>query len=117
MKDLIDKRNEREKIQKSIIKSWNVNYVQNQQPSADDEQPEKDSDCMASEYGQKAGGADFGQDLYEKHKDAYNESTGAYSGLYGQEEVTGVTKGQIDKILQEKEEVLRTIIESGENRK
>lgn len=115
MKDLIDKRNEREKIQKSIIKSWNVNYVQNQQPSADDGQLEKASDGTAS--GQKAENTDLRRDLHEKNKDAYNATTGAYSGLYGQEEVTDVTKGQIDKILQEKTEAIRTIIENSENGK
>ena len=27
MKDMIDKRNERERIARSIIKYWNVNYI------------------------------------------------------------------------------------------
>ena len=93
MKDLIDQRNEKEKIRSSIIKSWNVNY-QNMSPHKVSSQPKEEEDA-----GKK-----------QKRDYLYNEKTGAYSGMYGQGEVDGVNRGQIDKILREKTEELRELL-------
>lgn len=101
MKDLIDERNERERISKSIIKYWNVNYVPAQPQT--EVMPEKAPE----------------EEIIEKEEqktEDFNETTGAYSGTYGRVEVEDeVTKGQIDKILHEKAENLRHIID--ENRR
>ncbi|MDD6306293.1 MAG: hypothetical protein PUA75_05010 [Clostridiales bacterium] len=98
MKDLIDERNERERISKSIIKYWNVNYVP-VQPKAEtmpEEAPEKEILEMEE----------------QRTEEDFNETTGSYSGAYGRKEVEDeVTKGQIDKILHEKSETLRQIID------
>lgn len=98
MKDLIDERNERERISKSIIKYWNVNYVP-AQPKAEvmpEEEPEEEILEMEE----------------QRTEEDFNETTGAYSGTYGKKEVKDeVTKGQIDKILHEKSENLRQLID------
>ena len=93
MKDVIDKRNEREQMGRSIIKSWNVNYV----PVPP--QPVK-PEAKSAESKQPT----------EEH---YNETTGSYSGLYGQSEVDEVDRKQIEAILHEKTEALRDIIDNG----
>ncbi len=97
MKDLIDQRNDKEKIRSSIIKSWNVNY-QNMNPHKVSSQPKEE------DTGKK-----------KKRDYLYNEKTGSYSGTYGQGEVDGVNRGQIDRILHEKTEELRQLIEHGGN--
>lgn len=113
MKDVIDIRDEKERISRSIIKSWNVNYVP--RPVVE---PEPEAEPGESEAAAGADGSLSGElsDAAENPED-YNASTGAYSGAYGKEPVRDeVTKGQIDKILSEKSEALRGIIEqSGGN--
>ena len=44
MKDMIDKRNERERIARSIIKYWNVNYIPRTQADSGKYGQEKDLD-------------------------------------------------------------------------
>lgn len=98
MKDLIDERNERERISKSIIKYWNVNYIPVQ--PKEETMPENESE-------EEVPGMER-----EITEEDYNETTGAYSGVYGKKEIEDeVTKGQIEKILREKAENLRQIID------
>lgn len=111
MKDVIDIRDEKERISRSIIKSWNVNYVPRPvvEPEPEAEPGEQEAMADGSLPGEQTDAAENPED--------YNASTGAYSGAYGKEPVRDeVTKGQIDKILSEKSEALRGIIEqSGGN--
>lgn len=105
MKDLIDERNERERIHNSIVKFWNVNYIPTpvEKPAL-----EAESETVVPQSGNS------GTPEAEVHEGLYNESTGSYSGLYGAdaENVDEVTRGQIDQILSEKDEHLREIIKS-----
>lgn len=105
MKDLIDERNERERIHNSIVKFWNVNYIPTpvEKPAS-----EAESETAAAQPGSSAAPE------AEIHEGLFNESTGSYSGLYGAdaENVDDVTRGQIDQILAEKDEYLREIIKS-----
>lgn len=103
MKDLIDERNERERIHNSIVKFWNVNYI-----PTPVKKPASESETVASQP------ESSGTPEAEVHEGLYNESTGSYSGLYGAdaENVDEVTRGQIDQILSEKDEHLREIIKS-----
>ncbi len=92
MKDIIDKRNEREQMGRSIIKSWNVNYVPAPpQPVKPKEEPAPAEQADAQHY---------------------NEKTGSYSGLYGRGEVDEVDRRQIEAILHEKSEALLDLIEN-----
>lgn len=95
MKDLIDKRNEREKIQRSIIKRWNVNYVQNQQPA------------LGKEYVQNALSGTAPVSI-QKEEEIHPEQE-----LAVHREVNDISQGQIDKILHEKTDAIRNIVESG----
>ena len=105
MKDIIDERNEKERISRSIIKYWNVNYV------ATPPQQEVASETEAEQM--QAGGAELDSEM--SAEELYNATTGAYSGRYGNIEIEDeVTKGQIDKILHEKTEALRDLIESAD---
>lgn len=103
MKDLIDERNERERISKSIIKFWNVNYMPRQpepEMSAAEEvetPPETEEAVVETE-------------------EMFNKTTGSYSGAYGRQEVKDeVTKGQIEKILHERSDSLRDLINGSQN--
>lgn len=103
MKDIIDERNERERISKSIIKFWNVNYMP-RQPEPEVNAPEE----AETQPEQEA--------VVEEKEEMYNKTTGAYSGSYGKHEVKDeVTKGQIEKILQEKSDSLRSLIDENRN--
>ena len=94
MKDMIDKRNERERIARSIIKYWNVNYI----PRTQTAEAENAQD----------------QTMDPNMQEDYNKATNAYSGKYGQEkDLDEVTKDQIDKILHEKAEHIHQLFENG----
>lgn len=105
MKDRIDERNEREKIAKSIVKFWNVNYIptpQYEEPPTVPEEPVQSESMAEHEL---------------EHEGAYNITTGSYSGEYGRDEVKDeVTKGQIDKILSEKTDAIRSLFEQNGER-
>lgn len=107
MKDMIDERNERERIRKSIIKYWNVNYV----PVAADENTHE---TCGEEQGEYAG--DRTSEQEERFDEAYNRTTKTYSGKYGRSDIEDeVTRGQIEQILQEKTNAIRSLFEhSGE---
>lgn len=127
MKDVIDERNERERIGKSIIKYWNVNYVipevpQEQEEPSDveldgdimdiinrpDKESEEDEEMKAEEL-EKAK-----EDYLKNERAIFNATTGSYSGAYGRKEVEDEeTKGQIDAILHERSDALRDLIAKG----
>lgn len=98
MRDIIDERNEKERISRSIVKFWNVNYVPViEKPTDEPQEQEACENVVGSE---------------ELTDELYNETTKSYSGVYGLEVVEDeVTKGQIDKILQEKDEALRQLLD------
>ena len=57
MKDMIDKRNERERIARSIIKYWNVNYIpRTQADSGMQKQTAEGRKCARPDYGSKYAG-------------------------------------------------------------
>jgi hypothetical protein len=110
MKDIIDERNERERIRKSVIKYWNVNYVP--APTVDEEaqkvlerlarEAEEDDEKKQAEIAAAKAQAE----------ETYNATTGSYSGEYGQNGVVDeATKGQIEKILHEKTDAIRDLFE------
>lgn len=116
MRDVIDERDAKERISKSIIKYWNVNYIVNQEP-------EEDSDgilaqlqnAAAEEEARKQAQIEEAVRATQEREGLYNIATGSYSGEYGKKEIKDeVTRGQIDKILQEKTEALRDLIENAD---
>lgn len=102
MRDIIDERNEKERISRSIVKFWNVNYVV--KPPRND--ADEESRRLAAEDAQ------MNEEAYmEEQNQFYNPTTGSYSGKYGRGEIKDeVTQGQIDKILHEKSDALRNLI-------
>ena len=125
MKDLIEERNRRERMQNSIIKWWNVRMV----PAT----KKKDAFAGLSEEEKKAAkniiarlDAEAAEDEAVKAKEveeaakerdqkeaAYNAATGSYSGAYGTKPVEDdAAKDQIDKILKEKDEAFHKNLEN-----
>lgn len=106
MKDIIDEKNEKERIRNSIIKYWNVNYVARPQEMKTEVETEPTQPKRTE------------MDSEMSVEELYNVTTGAYSGKYGKVEIKDeVTKGQIDKILKEKTEALSNLIERTESEK
>ncbi len=117
MKDIIDKRNEAEKIRKSIIKYWNVQYVPVSPSGKSEEEKQKileglEQEAAAKEE-KKRKEIEALRTARDKDPRLYNAKTGSYSGTYGQGEVDDVTKGQIDQILRERSDVVRDLVENG----
>lgn len=110
MKDIIDERNEKERIRKSIIKRWNVNYMPLTPEQMAMKQAEADRLAEEENAAQQTGEVFAENREADSIEDLYNATTGSYSGAYGRGEVNEVTKGQIDKILQEKSDALRDLI-------
>ena len=89
MLDRIDERDKQERMHRSIVKYWNVNYIPTPYAEPKEEQTGEKEDAVTGQP----------------------ELT-VSSANYGNEEVTDeVTKGQIDKILHEKTEAIRSLIE------
>ncbi len=114
MSDLIDERNKREKMKNSIVKFWNVNYVDAETLKMQQQAEEEAERAKALEDAEKAAEMNKAYKHASHRRYDYNPTTGAYSGQYGQGEVDEVTKGQIDKILQEKDAILRGLIDGEE---
>lgn len=113
MSDLIDERNKREKMKNSIVKFWNVNYVDTETLKMQQAEEEA-ARAKALEEAEKAAELNRAYEEASYRREDYNVATGSYSGHYGQGAVDEVTKGQIDKILQEKDAILRSLIEGEE---
>lgn len=102
MRDRIDERNEKERISRSIVKYWNVNYI----PVI--EEPERAS----QEQDLDGSDREDGELRPELTDELYNKATQSYSGIYGLDRPEDeVTKGQIDRILQEKDDALRQLLD------
>ena len=94
MLDRIDERDKQERMHRSIVKYWNVNYIPTPYAEPKEEQTGEKEDAVT------------GQQL------PVEPELTVSSANYGSEEVTDeVTKGQIDKILHEKTEAIRSLIE------
>ncbi|MCI7521963.1 hypothetical protein [Roseburia hominis] len=94
MLDRIDERDKQERMHRSIVKYWNVNYIPTPYAEPEEEQTGEEEAEVT------------GQQLSVEPEPVVS------SANYGSEEVTDeVTKGQIDKILHEKTEAIRSLIE------
>lgn len=114
MKDLIEERDRKAKIQRSIIKRWNVHYMTPEELKSMEEQDMAASIVARLEAEAAEDEAKKQAEIEEARSKAanYNKTTGSYSGDYGKQEVDSVTQGQIDKILGEKEAAIRSMFES-----
>ena len=94
MLDRIDERDKQERMHRSIVKYWNMNYIPTPYAEPKEEQTGEEEAEVT------------GQQLSVEPEPVVS------SANYGNEEVTDeVTKGQIDKILHEKTEAIRSLIE------
>lgn len=119
MKDLIDERNQQEQMKKSIIKFWNVNYIDletllRMKEEEDLKTAQEIVNRLESE--KAADDAEKEAEIQRAKEEAmlaesYNPTTGSYSGAYGMCEVDEVNREQIDKILQEKNVAFKEMLE------
>lgn len=134
MKDLIDERNKKEKMQNSILKWWNVHYMTPEELEEEQDKEQDPSVSGAERQSDPAGPQEEhdAQEIMEHLKRAeqereaekkraieaavmeaeenYNPLTGAYSGSYGSGGADLEHEDQIAAILTEKEEALRDLI-------
>ena len=109
MKDMIDKRNERERIARSIIKYWNVNYI-----------PRTQADSGMQKQTAEAENAQDQTMDPNMQVDAANTHGivlrgGRVRRLMPREcfRLQGFSEDQIDKILHEKAEHIHQLFENG----
>ena len=146
MKDLIQERNEREKMEHSIVKWWNVHYMTPEELRAAQQAEKQEQVSVSTQPGQEMNESQQLQTAeeelhsveeileqleHEAKKDEirrreeieqakieaesnYNQTTGAYSGVYGQTDVDEKDDGQIQAILSEKDDALRDLIKNTE---
>lgn len=146
MKDLIQERNEREKMEHSIVKWWNVHYMTPEELRAAQQAEKQKQVSVSTQPGQEMNESQQLQTAeeelhsveeileqleHEAKKDEirrreeieqakieaesnYNQTTGAYSGVYGQTDVNEKDDGQIQAILSEKDDALRDLIKKTE---
>lgn len=146
MKDLIQERNEREKMEHSIVKWWNVHYMTPEELRAAQQAEKQKQVSVSTQPGQEMNESQQLQTAeeelhsveeileqleHEAKKDEirrreeieqakieaesnYNQTTGAYSGVYGQTDVDEKDDGQIQAILSEKDDALRDLIKKTE---
>lgn len=128
MRDRIDEINRRAEIKSRIIKYWNVNYIdletlQRQKEEACKLEAQKIVDRLETEKSEDE--AKKQEEIDQAYLDAreaekqwlednYNETTGAFSGIYGQNPTEDeIAQGRIDMILNEKNAALRKMIDEG----
>ena len=117
-RDIIAELNKKAEMKKSVIKRWNVVYVD------PEEEARRAEETMAMEIYERLERerledeakkqAEIDQAYLEAEEatrkwmdDNYNEATGSFSGMYGQGEVDEVTKDQVDLILHEKDAAIQ----------
>lgn len=121
MKDLIDEKNKKAALKRSIVKAWNVNYIDAEtlRLQKEAERMQRAADVMDRLDAEKAADQALIQaeidaayeEAARREQEAYNATTGSYSGTYGRGQVDDVTKGQIDMILHEKDAMIRDLID------
>lgn len=110
MSDVIDERNQKEKIKRSIIKRWNIHYLSKAEL---EEQQRQEEIAKANEILERLN-AEAAEDEAKKQaeieairkaqEEAFNQATKSHSGFYGAEEIENEeTKEKINQILGEKE--------------
>lgn len=124
MKDAIDKRNEREKIARSIVKRWNVIYVtkeelerrrQEEERMKQQEEERRKADEILKRLQQEAEederkkAEELQAILAQKEIESHTSSD-----TYGTTPMDGVTQEKVEAILSDKERVLREIIQNTE---
>lgn len=115
--DLIAKRDKKIKMDRSIIKGWNVHYqtleeveeasrVKKEKEEEEERKIKRQKERMHAEERLHTEDENLYTEDDEEHlKEAYNEKTGAYSGNYGRKPVRDEgQKQQIHAILNEKPE-------------
>lgn len=132
-RDLIAEKNKKEGIKSSIIKYWNVNYVDPNDAARLEEEAKmraaqeiferlereaaEDAAKKQAEIDQAYIEAELNDLVREmgcvQNDATYNATTGSYSGTYGQGEVDSVTQDQVAMILNEKNAALKDIIDAG----
>ncbi len=117
--DMIDKRNMRDKIARSVIKGYNVHYVT--QEELDRQKAEEEAKRAREICDRLQAEADADENAKQeeireamRRQEGYNAKTKSYSGDYGKEKPTDeVTLSQIEQILNAREnEFMKTLQES-----
>ena len=126
-RDIIAELNRKAEIKRSIIKYWNVNYIDAEALKRQEE--EKAMEVFKRLESEKAENkakkqAEIDQAYLEAEKetrkwmdDNYNETTGSFSGMYGQGTVDDVTKDQVAMILNEKDAAIQSLFASNAAKK
>lgn len=116
-RDIIAELNRKAEIKKSVIKRWNVNYIdaetlKHQEEGKAIEVYNRLESEKAEDEAKKQ--AEIDQAYLEAEEatrkwmdDNYNETTGSFSGMYGQGDVDDVTKDQVAMILNEKDAAIQ----------
>ena len=121
-RDLIAEKNKRDRIKSSVIKYWNVNYIDPEEERRKQEEAMRNEAQEVIERLEQEKADDdarkreeIEQAYYDAKikEEAYNATTGSYSGMYGQGDVDHVTKDQVQMILNEKNAAIQNLINSG----
>lgn len=124
MKDAIDKRNEKERIAKSIIKRWNVIYVTKEEL----EKKRQEEECMRQQEEERKKADEILKRLQQEAEEderkkaeelwaivAQKEIENHFSSdTYGTTPMDGVTQEKVEAILSDKERMLQQIIRDTE---
>lgn len=97
MKDIIDERNKREKMEKSIIKYWNVRYLPVMKEMQESQQ--------SAETGGNEEAVDLAAEVLKRQDEAKRRIVEEAI------EEDAIERGKIDKILHEKAEKIRNIVD------
>ena len=117
-RDLIAEKNKKAEMKSSVIKRWNVRFIDPEEERRKEEEVKAmeifnrlESEKAADEAKKQAEINQAYLDAEEATRkwmdDNYNETTGSFSGMYGQGDVDDVTKDQVDMILHEKDAAIQ----------
>lgn len=125
-RDIIAELNRKAEIKRSVIKRWNVNYIDAETAKQQEEkaleiysrlESEKASDEAKRKEEIEQAYLDAEESTQKWMDDNYNATTGSYSGMYGQGAVDDVTKDQVALILNEKSSVIQQMFETNSDKK
>lgn len=132
-RDLIAERDAKQKMARSVVKFWNVNYIMpgfEPTPEVSDIASAPEEENLTPEEAEKIKQAqeiferleaerkhdedmkanEIAQLLAAQDQSNYNATTGSYSGAYGQGDISEEKLGQVNSILSEKKDAVSELI-------
>ncbi len=120
MRDLIDERDRKAKMSRTLVKGYNVLYLTKEQAEELERKKEEErleAERLETERMEAEQKAEKEKEEAAKPKDKkkFNAATGSYSGEYGQGEVSDMAKRMLEELQSERNAIFDSVVSSAKS--